>query len=84
MGMDFNVDVNVKTNGKEAIDALERQLNKLKSETVKINVQATGDGADFAKYFSSIQKQAQSAGKGIVISLQQGIKSVKFNGNSKD
>lgn len=84
MGMDFNVDVNVKTNGKEAIDALERQLNKLKSETVKINVQATGDGADFAKYFSSIQKQAQSAGKGIGISLQQGIKSVKFNGNSKD
>lgn len=84
MGMDFNVDVNVKTNGKEAIDALERQLNKLKSETVKINVQATGDGADFAKYFSSIQKQAQSAGKGIGISLQQGIKSVKFNGNLDD
>ena len=84
MGMDFNVDVNVKTNGKEAIDALERQLNKLKSETVKVDVQLAGDGADFAKYFSSIQKQAQSAGKGIGISLQQGIKSVKFNGNLDD
>ena len=39
MGMDFNVNVDVKTTGKEQIDALEKQLNELKSETVKINVE---------------------------------------------
>ena len=29
MGMDFNVDVNVKTNGKSEVDTLEKQIQKL-------------------------------------------------------
>lgn len=38
MGMDFNVNVNVKTNGAEKIDALEKQINSLKTESIKLKV----------------------------------------------
>lgn len=38
MSMDFNVNVNVKTNGAEKIDALEKQINSLKTESIKLKV----------------------------------------------
>lgn len=72
MGMDFNVNVDVKTTGKEQIDALEKQLNELKSETVKINVEIDNknlNGKNFnTKNFS---KQLQD-------SVNKSVKSVKF------
>lgn len=36
--MDFNVNVHVKTTGKETIDALEKQINSLKNKSVKIKL----------------------------------------------
>ena len=36
MGIDFDVNVSVKTTGKEQVDALERQIESLKSQTVNI------------------------------------------------
>ena len=83
MGIDFDINVNLHTTGKDQVDALEKQIEKLKNSSIKLNVDLSGDGADIAKYFTNIQKQAQIAGKGIGTSLQQGIKSVKFNGNSE-
>lgn len=80
--MDFNVDVNIKTNGKEDVDALEKQINNLKNETVKINVDIGGNGADLSKLFSNLEKQAHASGKTVANNFQQGIKSVKFNGDT--
>ena len=72
MGMDFNVNVDVKTTGKEQIDALERQLNALKSETVKINVDIDSKNL-IGKNFSTknFSKQLQD-------SIDKSVKSVKF------
>ena len=88
MGMDFDINVNLKTIGKSDVESAEKSLEKILSyngKTVTLNLKFNdGNGADFTKYFSNIEKLAQSAGKGIGTSLQQGIKSVKFNGNSED
>ena len=82
--IDFKVNVDIQTTGKDKIDSLEKQIEKLKNTSVKLNIDLSGNGADFTKYFSNIEKQAQSAGKNIGNSFQQGMKSVKFNGNSED
>ena len=85
MPIDFKVNVDIQTTGKAEVDALERQIENLKKASpIKLDIDITGDGANIAKYFANIQKQAQTAGKGIGTSLQQGIKSVKFNGNLDD
>lgn len=62
MGVDFQVNVNVKTNGKEAVDALERQLTKLQNESVNIKVNTNGlSGSDVNKQFEQAGKQASSS-----------------------
>ena len=62
MGVDFQVNVNVKTNGKEAVDALERQLAKLQNESVNIKVNTNGlSGSDVNKQFEQAGKQASSS-----------------------
>ena len=81
--IDFKVNVDIQTSGKDKVDALEKQIEKLKNTSVKLNIDLSGNGADFTKYFANIEKQAQSAGKNIGNSFQQGFKAVKFNGNSE-
>lgn len=62
MGVDFQVNVNVKTNGKEAVDALERQLAKLQNESLNIKVNTNGlSGSDVNKQFEQAGKQASSS-----------------------
>ena len=62
MGVDFQVNVNVKTNGKAAVDALERQLTKLQNESVNIKVNTNGlSGSDVNKQFEQAGKQASSS-----------------------
>ena len=83
--IDFKVNVDIETTGKNEVDDLEKQIENLKKASpIKLDIDITGDGANIAKYFTNIQKQAQTAGKGIGTSLHQGIKSVKFNGNLDD
>ena len=81
--IDFKVNVDIQTTGKDKIDSLEKQIEKLKNTSVKLNIDLSGNGADFTKYFSNIEKLAQSAGKSVGNSFQQGFKAVKFNGNSE-
>ena len=87
MGMDFDINVNLKTIGKSDVESAEKSLEKILSyngKTVALNLKFNdGNGADFTKYFANIEKQAQSAGKNIGNSFQQGFKAVKFNGNSE-
>lgn len=56
MGVDFQVNVNVKTNGKEAVDALERQIVKLKNETIKVKMDVDGD-SNLRKQIKTLEKQ---------------------------
>lgn len=56
MGADFQVNVNVKTNGKEAVDALERQIDKLKNETIKVKMDVDGD-SNLHKQIKTLEKQ---------------------------
>lgn len=87
MGMDFDINVNLKTIGKSDVESAEKSLEKILSyngKTVTLNLKFNdGNGADFTKYFANIEKQAQSAGKSAGNSFQQGFKAVKFNGNSE-
>ena len=82
--IDFKVNVDIQTTGKDKIDSLEKQIEKLKNTSVKLNIDLSGNGADFTKYFANIEKLAQSAGKNVGNSFQQGFKAVKFNGNSEE
>lgn len=84
MGIDFNVDVNVKTNGKDDVDALEKQIQRLQNTKLNLNVSLSGNGADITSLFSGIEKQAKVAGKSVGNSFQKGFKAVKFNGNVDD
>lgn len=70
--MNFEVNVDVKTTGKEQIDALERQLNALKSETVKINVELDN------KNLNSKNFNTKSFSKRLQDSINKSIKTVKF------
>lgn len=42
MSVDFQVNVNVKTNGQQAIDQLEQKINNLKSSSIPINFDVSG------------------------------------------
>lgn len=79
MSVDFQVNVNVKPNGKEKVDELERQIERLKSETVRINFETEGT-SEIEKAFKSMdsqmQRQAVSAGKSYQKSFNKGMKSV--------
>ena len=86
MGMNFNVDVDIKTHGKEKIDQLEQQINKLKSQSIDINVKLTGNNKinlnDFLNT-KEIQQQAQTVGQQVQKALlNPTIKSSKFNSDS--
>lgn len=62
MGIDFDVNVSVKTTGKEQVDALERQINQLKNNPIKIQTVFTDiNGNNLSKQFSSIGKKAGSS-----------------------
>lgn len=79
MSVDFKVNVNVEPHGKEKIDELERQIERLKSETVRINFDV--DGADsiekaFKSMDAQMQRQAVSSGKNYQKSFNKGAKSV--------
>lgn len=72
MGVDFQVNVNVKTNGKEAVDALERQLAKLQNESINVKVNTTGLSS------SDVNKQFEQAGKQASASFNKGMSSGKI------
>ena len=57
MGMDFNVNVKVKTSGADVVDKLERQINSLKNQKVNLQVNLAGDGANLIKTLSSQMAQ---------------------------
>ena len=57
MGMDFNVNVKVKTSGADVVDRLENQINSLKHETINLKVNLAGDGANLIKTLSSQMAQ---------------------------
>lgn len=57
MGVDFDVNVHVKTDGKEKIDQLERQLESLNSKAVKIKINADGDTGNIKSILNSLSKQ---------------------------
>lgn len=84
MGIDFDVNVSVKTTGKEQVDALERQIESLKSQTV--NIKFNTSGLENLKMPSSIAKQAQSigqqAGKNYSNALSKEIQRVQNNINN--
>lgn len=71
--MDFNVDVKVRTSGKEEIDALERQIKALKNETVKINIDVDNKNLNLKNL------NTNSIGKQIQNSIGKSVKAVKFN-----
>lgn len=72
MGMNFEVNVDVKTTGKEQIDALERQLNALKNEPIKINVDVD------SKNFNAKNFNVKKLNKKLQDSVNKSVKSVKF------
>ena len=79
MSVDFQVNVNVQPHGKEKIDELERQIERLKSETVRINFETEGTSKiekAFKSMESQMQHQAVSAGKSFQKSFNKGMKSV--------
>ena len=80
---DYSVDIQAKLSGFEKVYQLEQQLNALKNNTVKINVELNGNGSNLAKLLesqmSSMRTTAKKTGLTIGRNLGQGIKSVKFN-----
>lgn len=85
---DYSVDIQAKLSGFEKVYQLEQQLNALKNNTVKINVELNGNGSNLAKLLeiqmSGMTTTATKAGQTIGKNLGQGIKSVKFNGFYKN
>ena len=68
--MDFKVDVRVKTHGKDEIDQLEQQIEKLKNETINVDVQL--NSKSFQQSVNNITKQANNIGKQIGSSIANG------------
>lgn len=67
---------------------VESQLNALKNQTIKLNVELSGDGAKLTRLFdsqmSSMTSSATKAGQDVGKSFNQGIISAKFNGFNKE
>lgn len=82
---DFVAQIRATLDTKQAQSDFNSFKSKIESEIINLKVKfdGTGNNSSFDTYLNNIQKQAQTAGKGIGESLQQGIKSVKFNGNSE-
>ena len=83
---DFVAQIRATLDTKQAQSDFNSFKSKIESEIINLKVKfdGTGNNSSFDTYLNNIQKQAQTAGKGIGTSLQQGIKSVKFNGNNED
>lgn len=82
---DYSVDIQAKLSGFEKINQLEKKLNSLKNNTVKINVELAGDAAKLLNgQMPNITSNAIKAGQAVGKGLNQGIKSAKFNGFYKD
>lgn len=82
--MDFSVNVNVKTNGKEQVDALERQIEQLKSKSIDLKVNTTGfDKLKFPTQFNAqAQKLGQQAGKSYTDALSREIQKTQRDLNN--
>lgn len=74
--MDFNVDVHVRTSGKEQIDALEKQINALKSEKITIGVDVDSGN------LNSNSSKAKNINKQLQRTFDNSIKNVSFNSNT--
>lgn len=87
-GTDFDVNVHVKTDGKEVVDKLENQLNQLNNKAIKVKIDADGDGADFIKNFNrqfeSLNKVALQSGQNISKNFNKGTNSIKLDGFYKE
>ena len=62
MGMDFNVNVNVKTNGAEKIDALEAKIKSLKTQPINLKVNVDSKSLNVTNLGSQLQSSFSSAG----------------------
>lgn len=62
MGMDFNVNVNVKTNGAEKIDALEAKIKSLKTQPINLKVNVDSKSLNVTNLGSQLQSSFASAG----------------------
>lgn len=72
--MEFNVDVVVKTTGKEAIDQLEEKINSLQGKNIKINFDTNiGDLSNLDKLISGNSGQFKKTGQNIGTQITQGI-----------
>ena len=82
--MDFSVNVNVKTNGKEQVDALERQIEQLKSKSIDLKFDTTGfEKIKFPTQLNSqAQKSGQQAGKSYTTALSREIQKIQSNLNN--
>lgn len=89
MSVDFQVNVNVKTNGKEAIDQLEQKINSLKSSNIPINFDVTGaeEIKNVLSQINAIKKQkvkveydvgSSGKGKSIPEQIQKQLNSQKI------
>ena len=88
MGIDFNVDVHVRTDGKEKVDELERQIEKLNSKAINLKLNVDGNGADFVRNFNkqmnTLNKSALNSGQNISKNFSKGASSVKLDGFYKE
>lgn len=73
--MDFNVDVHVVTHGKSEVDALERQLDKLRNETVNIKFKA--DTSGLQNSIKNIPKQASQSAKQTTSALSKSLSRIQ-------
>lgn len=83
MAVDFDVNVHVRTDGKEKVDELERQIEKLNNKAIQLKIDTNGNGVDFTnsinKQFDSLNKIAIKSGQNISKNFSKGANSVKLN-----
>ena len=65
MGMDFNVNVNVKTNGAEKIDVLEKQINSLKTQGINLKVNIDSSSINTSNLGKQLQDSYRTAGTNV-------------------
>ena len=80
MSMDFNVNVNVKTNGAEKIDALEAKIKSLKTQPINLKVNVDSKSLNVTNLGSQLQSSFASAGtnagKSYTTALQKQINTI--------
>lgn len=78
---DYSVDIKAKLSGFEKVDQLEKKINSLKNNTVKINVELAGNAAkllngQFSNVAANASKVGKTVGKGYSTALQKQIETV--------